>query len=149
VADTAALVARLGAGVGAVLDDVPDLIAVVAGGLVTVLGAVAGDVACSVTAVAAIFLLATVASEVTEPVTLVALQTATTASVVAVPRVATVAVSTAKSCAAHSVVIFGTFSGEVSGAVAAVAHGAGVSGLGTSVRTLSSEVSGLFTAVAN
>ena len=45
MADTAALVARLGAGVGAVLDDVPDLVAVVAGGLVTVLGAVAGDVA--------------------------------------------------------------------------------------------------------
>ena len=57
VAHPPALVARLGPGVGAVLDDVPDLVAVVTG--VLLLGAVPGDVSRAVTFVAAVLLLAT------------------------------------------------------------------------------------------
>ena len=52
VSDAPALVAGLGPGVGAVLEDVPDLVAVVAHGLITVLGAVPADVPGAVTSVA-------------------------------------------------------------------------------------------------
>ena len=57
-----ALVARLGPDVGAVLDDVPDLVTVVAG--VLLLSAVLGDVSGAVTFVAAVLLLSTLTTEV-------------------------------------------------------------------------------------
>ena len=50
--DPPALVTGLGPGVGAVLQDVPHLVAVVAHGLVSVLGAVPGDVSGALTPVA-------------------------------------------------------------------------------------------------
>merc|ERR1719430_799167 len=71
VPNASTLVARLGPGVGAVLDDVPDLVAVVTG--VLLLGAVPGNVSRAVTFVAAVLLLATLACEMTESVALVAL----------------------------------------------------------------------------
>ena len=56
-----ALVARLGPGVGAVLDDVPDLVAVVTG--ILLLGAVPGDVSGAVTFVTTVLLLTTLRTE--------------------------------------------------------------------------------------
>ena len=52
--DTPALVTGLGPGVGAVLQDVPHLVAVVAHGLVTVLCAVPGDVSGALTPIASV-----------------------------------------------------------------------------------------------
>merc|ERR1719187_500302 len=71
VAHSPTLVAGLGPGVGAVLDDVADLVAVVAG--VLLLGAVSGDVTGTVAFVTTVLLLATLACEMPEPVALVAL----------------------------------------------------------------------------
>lgn len=68
------LVASLGAGVGAVLDDVAYLVAVVAGWLVAVLGAVTSNVTGSMTPVAAVLLLPAVPGEVSEPVAFVAFE---------------------------------------------------------------------------
>ena len=51
MSDAPTLVTGLGAGVRAVLEDVPDLVAVVADWLIPVLGAVPGDVAPAVTPV--------------------------------------------------------------------------------------------------
>jgi len=65
VADTAALVAGLRPRVGAVLHNVPNLIAVVAG--VLVLAAVPGDVAGAVTLIAAVLLLPALPGEVAKP----------------------------------------------------------------------------------
>ena len=102
VAHPPALVAGLRPGVGAVLDDVADLVAVVAG--VLLLATVSRDVAAAVALVAPVLLLAALPGEVPEPVALVALA-------------ASSAVTSAASTLAISSVSLGALAGKVTSSV--------------------------------
>jgi len=128
-----ALVARLGPDVGAVLDDVPDLVTVVAG--VLLLSAVLGDVSGAVTFVAAVLLLSTLSSEMPKSVALVALLASAPA---AGPSVTSVPASVAS--AATASVGLRALSGEVTYPVAPVADRPAT--LLSRVGTLASEVTG-------
>lgn len=135
-----ALVARLGPDVGAVLDDVPDLVTVVAG--VLLLSAVLGDVSGAVTFVAAVLLLSTLSSEMPKSVALVALLASAPA---AGPSVTSVPASVAS--AATASVGLRALSGEVTYPVAPVADRPAT--LLSRVGTLASEVTGPVAPVAN
>merc|ERR1719383_1026690 len=122
VAGAAALVAVLGPAARAVLHDVPNLVAVVAGVLLLV--AVPGNVTGPVTLVATVLLLATVAREMTKPVALVALvaEAAGAIPAVAVTSVTSNAVTAAASTAiVTAVIVLGTLTGKVTDIIAPIA----------------------------
>jgi len=165
VTNTSALVAGFGAGVGAILDDVADLVAVVAGGLITILGAVTSNMTGSMTTVAAVLLLPTVPGKVAEPVALVAFESSSSSRpVLPISRVTAIPISSAAPSSATSSpssplslfsssftasllssVTLGTLAGEVAGAVTAIADGAGIAAVGA----LPGKVTSLIAAVAN
>ena len=68
------LVAGLGPGVGTVLDDVANLVTVITGRLVTILGAVPGNMSGSKAPVASVLIILAIFGKMTEPVALVALE---------------------------------------------------------------------------
>ena len=68
------LVAGLGSGVGTVLDDVANLVTVIAGRLIPILGTVPGNMSGSKAPVASVLIILTVSGKMTEPVALVALE---------------------------------------------------------------------------
>jgi len=78
VSHSPTLVTGLGSGIGTILHNVTNLVAVVTG--VLLLAAVPGDVPSPVALVAPVLLLATFAGKVAKPVTLVALAAASTAT---------------------------------------------------------------------
>jgi len=135
-----AVVARLGPDVGAVLDDVPDLVTVVAG--VLVLSAVLGDVTGAVTLVTPVLLLSTLSSEMTKSVALVALLASAPA---AGPSVTSVPASVTS--AAPASVSLRALSGEVTYSVTPVADRPTT--LLSRVGTLASKVTGPVAPVAN
>jgi len=134
-----ALVARLGPGVGAVLDDVPDLVAVVTG--VLLLGAVPGDVSGAVTFVTTVLLLTTLACEMPESVALVTLLAAASCASSSESSVA------ASVTSAPSSVSLRALSSEVAYSVTPVADRATT--LLSRVRALASKVTTPVTAVAH
>merc|ERR1719187_1813412 len=139
VAHPPALVARLGPGVGAVLDDVSDLVAVVTG--VLLLGAVPGDVSRAVTFVATVLFFTTLACKMTESVALVALLAAASTAASPEPSVAASVTSSAPSVSLRAL------SSEVAYSVAPVADRATT--LLSRVRALASKVTSPVTAVAH